>query len=170
MEMVRLLAQTHSSRRRGVVLFVMLSALIVGLLGMHILSMSPSHNSHSVAPPTGLVDEHQKGHLVAGSGSVADIVVLPGAAIPSATAISAISAFSMAGCEDGCNTPSPLHSMVMMTCVLALFVGVLIILAPRPLRFSRRTLTLAVRSLEPIGAVLLRPHPPSLIVLSISRT
>ncbi|QIM18685.1 hypothetical protein G7066_08810 [Leucobacter coleopterorum] len=164
MEMIRLPAQAHSSWRRGIVLFVMLSALIFGLLGMHILSMSPSHNEHEAATSATVVKEHHRSPIPTGPGSSPDVLMLADAATPSAAF--ATEAF----CGDNCDTPAPHHSTIMVGCVLALLAGVLIILVPLLLEFSWSTLVLAVRSLPRIGSVLLRPHPPSLFVLSISRT
>jgi len=64
----------------------------------------------------------------------------------------------------------PDHSMLMMVCVLALLAAVIVLLAPT----FRALLTYAVdrsRShTRPLLAGLPHPRPPSLLVLSISRT
>jgi len=58
----------------------------------------------------------------------------------------------------------------MVGCVLALLAGVVLLLIPLVLEHSWRSLVLAIRSLPLAGTVLPRPRPPSLLVLSISRT
>lgn len=164
MEIIRLLVLPHSSWRRGVMLFMVLSALIVGLLGMHILSSSPSHNEHEAATSAAVVDEHHQSPLPARAGSASELLTVSGAAATSVTSLAEVF------CGDSCDTPAPHHSTIMVGCVLALFAGVLIILVPLLMVVFWSTLILAVRSLPRIGSVLLRPRPPSLIVLSISRT
>ena len=60
--------------------------------------------------------------------------------------------------------------MLMMGCVIALLIGLTFLIAPGLLSRGWLTQLLAVRALPLLGAVLPRPRPPSLIVLSISRT
>ncbi len=75
-----------------------------------------------------------------------------------------------AHCPGSCEDPAPSHVMLMVGCVLALLAGFILLLIPLMLGYSWHSLVLAIRSLPLAGGVLPRPRPPSLIILSISRT
>lgn len=74
-------------------------------------------------------------------------------------------------CPGECDEPAhrPDHSMVMTACVLALLAAVTIVFAPA---LHTRAATPMARAAQLLGTVraLPRPRPPSLLVLSISRT
>ncbi|MDR7233194.1 DUF6153 family protein [Agrococcus sp. BE272] len=73
-----------------------------------------------------------------------------------------------AECE--CASPSPEHSMALMACVLALLVGLVVLHAPRRGHLHSAPWTRAGATLERAPRALPRPRPPSLTLLSISRT
>lgn len=151
-----------SPRRRGLPVFGLLMMVIVGLFAMHVLSMSGPMGHTS--PTLTIETEHvaaNAGPDEAMSAPVADETV--GANMSDAAAA------GETHCE-GCGEPAPSHSMLMMGCVIALLIGLILLLAPRLLGRGWLTRLLAVRALPLLGAVLPRARPPSLIVLSISRT
>ena len=151
-----------SPRRRGLLLFGLLMMVIAGLFAMHVLSMSgPMGHTY---PTLTIETEHiaaNAGPDEAMSAPVADETV--GANMSDAAAA------GETHCE-GCGEPAPSHSMLMMGCVIALLIGMVLLIAPGLWGRGWLTRLLAVRALPLLGAVLPRPRPPSLIVLSISRT
>lgn len=151
-----------SPRRPGLLVFGLLMMVIAGLFAMHVLSMSgPMGHTY---PTLTIETEHiaaNAGPDEAMSAPVADETV--GANMSDAAAA------GETHCE-GCGEPAPSHSMLMMGCVIALLIGLILLLAPRLLGRGWLTRLLAVRALPLLGAVLPRARPPSLIVLSISRT
>lgn len=128
--------------------------IVVGLVGMHILSVGSDHGTS-----TGTHDTAIAIGVSASAQSIPDVLnstdTHPGS------------------CDDGCQSsaPQPLHHAdMMMACALALVVG-FVFLLPLALMYRSRTdrgrlFVLSTHStyLSP------RPQPPSLIVLSISRT
>lgn len=129
--------------------------VIVGLVGMHTLSVGETTHgvgtgNHGTATQ---LDVSSSGNP--GSGT------LGGAEVHSGT------------CDDNCqsSTPGPLqHTDVMMACALALLVGFIFLL---PIAAMYRTRTHQGQTLffaTPLRELSPLPRPPSLIVLSISRT
>lgn len=145
---------------RGLLLTTAAAILIIaGLLGMH--TLTTSHDATMItgasSGPTHAVDATTGDD---GSASVTD--AMTSAADTPATA--------KAHCGGGdCGTSMPGHTMLTM-CVLALLSVAIVLLAPAVLAWFRTLLPFLL--LRP--ALLLRtlppPRPPSLHVLSISRT
>lgn len=163
MDALRSVMTGGSPRRRGLLVFGLLMMVIAGLFAMHVLSMSgpQGHGSPIVAI--------QADHAAAEAMPEAAM----SAAAPDEMADASMSDGAAAGathCGDGCGEPAPSHSMLMMGCVIALLIGLVLLIAPRLLGRGWLTRLLAVRALPLLGAVLPRARPPSLIVLSISRT
>ncbi|NNG18793.1 hypothetical protein HJ590_04240 [Naumannella sp. ID2617S] len=145
---------------RGLLLTTAAAILIIaGLLGMH--TLTTSHDATMItgvsSAPTHAIDTTAGDD---GSASVTDAMM--SAADAPATA--------EAHCAGGdCGTSMPDHTMLTM-CVLALLSAAIVLLAPAALRWFRTTAPFLM--LRP--ALLLRTlppsRPPSLRVLSISRT
>ncbi|MFT4124436.1 MAG: DUF6153 family protein [Microbacteriaceae bacterium] len=150
---------------RGLLLSAAAASLIIaGLLGMHTLT-----TSHDAAMLTGTI-----------SSAAQAVSAAVGSDGPATTADATMSAAGMspAGapatadghCVSGdCGTSMPDHTMLTM-CVLALLSVAIVLLAPAVLARFRTGTPFP----QPSPALLLRtlppPHPPSLHVLSISRT
>lgn len=140
--------------------------LIVGLLGMH--AMDGSAAGHS---STGSV--HLGSDTAPLSGALhADTAVAQGEHRHAAgTAISAVAddSHKHVQCGDSCVAApvSPEHTAV--ACVLALLSALLILVPPGDLSRTR-TLTEALRPAVELLSTRIGPRPPSLILLSISRT
>lgn len=145
------------------------AALIVGLLGMHVLMSPASHAAHGamnaadsvmtsispVTPPHHGAASAPSAHTVAGSDRTHDH--------PSCA--SACSAAERSGSSPGQN-----DSIWSVICVLALLLTALLLVPPwRSWLLSWRGLRLDVRQLAADGDRAPR-HPPSLHLLSISRT
>jgi len=83
----------------------------------------------------------------------------------------AISSADTGHCLGDCDAPGnmPNHSMPMMVCVLALLAAVIVVLAPALLARLSGSLGVVVPAAG-VPRALPRPRPPSLFVLSISRT
>ena len=148
MKMIRSLASTGSTTRRLVVMFGIAVALIAGLLAMHTLTAGTTHLESAPAISSGAVHDQ----------------AMAGAAVESA-------AVDTGHCLDDCGASGnmPNHSMLMMVCVLALLAAVVIILAPALLARLSMSLGVVVLAAD-VPRALPRPRPPSLLVLSISRT
>ncbi|MEP7113067.1 MAG: DUF6153 family protein [Ilumatobacteraceae bacterium] len=121
------------------------AALIVGLIAMHSLNLDNSHHAAGLASPA--ADHH--------------------APASSTTDTSALASHTLECGGEGCD---PGHSMSFMTCILALLVasiafGVAVTALLGRHGNIRRQLQLLVTRLH--SAI---PPPPSLHVLSISRT
>nr|WP_276569148.1 DUF6153 family protein [Microbacterium lacticum] len=131
-------------------------AIITGLLSMHILTGS---HQPALASETSAMSTHSQ---VGSAPAAADDTPMTAAATEGAGG----------HCQDGCGSPAgmPDRSMLMMVCVLALLAAVIVLLAPT----SRALLTYAVARSRSHTRTLLagspHPRPPSLLVLSISRT
>lgn len=139
-------------------LLIVLSAVlmvIIGLLGMHTFSTgSTVHGANT--------ESH-------GTASLSDIAISGHADVGMLSSAKANSG----SCDDNCqaSTPQPLqHTDVMMACALALIVGFIFLLPIAAMYRTRMSQGLfsfvsnSTRSISPL------PRPPSLIVLSISRT
>ncbi len=159
---LRSLMTGGSPRRRGLLVFGLLMMVIAGLLAMHALSMSGPHGHTS--PALTIETDHAAEAMPDGTASAAMADEMAGASMSDAAAA------GETDCGGGCGEPSPSHSMLMMGCVIALLIGLTFLIAPGLLSRGWLTRLLAVRALPLLGAVLPRPRPPSLIVLSISRT
>lgn len=140
MEVVRVFTKMHASLRRSALLLGLLSAIIFGLLAMHSLSTSAAHNAHEAG------------------------------ASPTVTHVMHEESATLAVDTQPSDAPTPDHSALMVSCVLALLAGTFMALAPLLTGASWRVRFLAFRSLTRTGKVLLRARAPSLIFLSISRT
>lgn len=147
MKTIRSLASTRSTMHRVFLTFAAAFVLIVGLLAMHTLSTGSTH--------------HESGEVTI---AAANHDHAPQAAVNSA-------AVDVGHCAGDCGTPGnmPAHSLLLMVCALALLAAVIVVLAPALL--ARLSMTLGVAALVRDAArALPRPRPPSLLVLSISRT
>lgn len=156
MNVIRSHARLTPGVRRLLLAAPIALAIITGLLSMHILTGS---HQPALASETSAMSTHSQ------VGSA------PAAAAD--TPMTAAAAEGAGGhCQDGCGSPAgmPDHSMLMMVCVLALLAAVIVLLAPT----SRALLTYAVARSRSHTRTLLaglpHPRPPSLLVLSISRT
>ncbi|MGK0742629.1 DUF6153 family protein [Leucobacter sp. Z1108] len=125
--------------------------VIIGLLGMHTFSAGSS------------------GHASATHSSVSHEAADPSHVMG---ATHAATALASANCDDGCVAAAhqPMsHDDMMMACVLALLAGFVLLLPLARLTHTSVSLRRLSQQVElRIREVL--PHPPSLIVLSISRT
>ncbi len=152
-----------SPRRPGLLVFGLLMMVIAGLFAMHVLSMSGPQGHTS--PTLTIETDHAAAETLPDGGMSADVAdEMAGASMSDAAAA------GETHCGDGCGEPAPSHSMLMMGCVIALLIGMVLLIAPGLWGRGWLTRLLAVRALPLLGAVLPRPRPPSLIVLSISRT
>lgn len=160
---IRAVAQAPFVLHRLLLTSVTAFLLIAGLLAMHTLTGAHT-GGHAEAP--------------AAAPEAADTVADPvmGRLAMTAGALETSSRtgpYASAGrCAGDCDNPSgmPDHLTLMMVCVLALLAGAIVLRAPALLR--RLGVTLAL--LRPHGrnmlATLRHLRPPSLLVLSISRT
>lgn len=142
-------------------------AIVVGLLGMHVLTAPSSHGAHGAVEATGL--GRTQAAVVAPAGSPADSADTAATGTAHAGAPHSGAA---ASCVEGCADPSGgarLATWAVM-CMLALLLTALLVL-PRggswrmPWCELRRSATPAADAHDRAPR-----HPPSLIVLSISRT
>ncbi len=146
--MIRSLASTDSTARRLVLMFGIAVALIAGLLAMHTLTAGITHLESAPAMSSAAVhDQAMAGPAVEGT------------------------AVDTGDCLGDCGVSGnmPNHSMLMMVCVLALLAAVIIVLAPALLARLAMSLGVVVLAVD-VPRALPRPRPPSLLVLSISRT
>ncbi|SDR99844.1 DUF6153 family protein [Agrococcus carbonis] len=122
-----------------------LAALIVGLLGMHTLSAAPSGHG-SAAPTQSIAAGHHASHAMTDAAA--------------------------AGHDDGDGAaqPAPTHDhTAMITCVLALLAGLVLLLPPARGGAAALLVLPRLASRAP-GVVGHAMPPPSLVLLSISRT
>ena len=152
--------------RRRLLIFGLLALVLVGLLGMHVLNFSSGHGGHDTRSPVALITSDHEAADVGMGGSLGTLA----GAHASGTMAAPDVAPGDAQCPNSCEDPAPGHAALMVGCVLALLAGVVLLLIPLVLEHSWRSLVLAIRSLPLAGTVLPRPRPPSLLVLSISRT
>jgi hypothetical protein len=136
-----------SHTARWVLLFLVVVAMIVGVLAMHVFASDMgNHNDSAMSSmPT----------VVTASVTSENIAQPPTAVAPAATMLEL--------------TPAPDLMMSSMICILALFAGLLLAVACSALLRALLTFTNIIR--QPISrpATLAGPAPPNLIVLSISR-
>lgn len=148
MKTIRSLASTRSTMHHLFVMFGLAVALIAGLFAMHTLT---ANNMHVESAPTiSSAADHDQ--------------AMVGAAIEG-TAVDA------GHCLGDCGAPGNMrsHSILMMVCALALLAAVIVVLAPALLARFNMSLGEAVLAAD-VPHALPRPRPPSLLVLSISRT
>ena len=131
-----------SSRWLFAALFAAL--VIAGLLGMH--TLSTAHSDVHVTTASAVTTTTDAEHVHAASGSM--------------------DADADAGCLD-CGQRGSHHAMIM-ACVLGLLVTLLLVCRAKPSLVGSFGPSIVAASLRAAGA--LPPRPPSLIVLSISRT
>ncbi len=146
MNTIRSLASTRSGAHRTFLTVMAAVALIVGLLAMHTLSTG---TAHAEPHTTVAIADHDQPAQMADAGNATDTGHCPG------------------DCGGPGNMPD--HSMLLMICALALLAAVIVVLAPALL--GGLGLNPGVRApLRDAARALPRPRPPSLLVLSISRT
>lgn len=150
---------------RGLVLTAAAAFLIIaGLLGMHTLTIS-----HDATTLTGAGSDprHAVSMTAPSDASAADV-----AAMTNTGGMSPATSRAPAGehCGSGdCGTSMPDHTMLMM-CVLALLSVAIVLLAPAVLAWFCTVLSFPMLSPALLLRTLPPPRPPSLHVLSISRT
>lgn len=121
---------------------VFAALVIVGLLGMH--TLSTAHASSPLAVVSAGAAAMDADHLHAQS------------------AMEVASASACLDCDDGA------HHAMIMACVLGLLVTLLLVCRATPGWFSTRRVSVAGYLVRP--TVALASRPPSLMILSISRT
>ncbi|SBS73234.1 DUF6153 family protein [uncultured Microbacterium sp.] len=150
-------------RSLNAVVLAIATAVIVGLLAMHVLSApGASHHAHTTSITTA--------SITAAASAVPHAAAHDGEIAPNSHPVAPA---SVVDCDCDQATPStlpaPVHTMLLMACVLALLAFVLII-APR-VPFLRVAATGSDTSPDRLrAATSARARAPSLIVLSISRT
>ncbi|MGM1030665.1 MAG: hypothetical protein ACQEWM_12475 [Actinomycetota bacterium] len=148
--------------RALVLLAAIVALLIVGLLGMHAMGGAGSGHGASSGGHAGIAVPVSAAHA-----SHHDVVPLP----HHAAAIDAAPASVAEHCTGDCQGAAPLSPghAELMACVLALLVGLLVLVPPGRVGSSRLP---SLRIPPPLAAsaVLLEAPPPSLTLLSISRT
>ncbi len=148
MSTIRVLVHSRSQAGRLILSLLAAIGVIVGLLAMHTISSQGAPHGHGTEASTGQhVEESSIGAVAVWAAIDAD------------------------PCSDNCASPShgPDHSMLVVTCVLALLV-VLIVLAP-PSMLAKLASALALwRQHAMVLGRVAWPRPPSLLLLSISRT
>ncbi len=143
MRWIRSMMHNRRSFARLIAAVAVTLSVVVGLLAMH--SATPTEHSQESA------------HTVA-----ADIALSDSAALAGSKAIEP--------CDCGSPGSAPVHSMLMVACILALLATFLVLVPPAASRVTFGMLRrIAASSTWLRGAVALL-RPPSLLVLSISRT
>ncbi|WP_243073719.1 DUF6153 family protein [Microbacterium sp. SS28] len=146
MRTIRAILQSRSSLTRVLIGVALTLGVIVGLLAMHTLSGGDASHGHSPAGVAAVADSHA-----------------PSMHDPSGVADPEL-------CDCGTSGPVDGHSMLAMACVLGLLITVLILAIPKDLgRVDLRAPLLGLTT-EVARRALARARPPSLYVLSISRT
>lgn len=143
------------SARALLMLIVTVSLLIVGLLGMHALSGSGGHTSGHGGVAIAVDPQHE-----------------PAAVSQHAQHEHRASGPEAADCSSTCehDAPAAPGHAELAACVLALLAGLIVLVPPaRVARWSAAE-TAMPRAPAVVSAVLLVPPPPSLTLLSISRT
>lgn len=134
-------ASLLSGWKRLAIVLLAVPAILVGLLAMHVLTTGPSHAA----------DAH---------GSIGH------ASMAADESVSAAHSHQTTDCDSVCG---PDHDMLGMACVLALLLTALIVTVRLTLLRWSLTPQIASTIMARISA-LAPPRPPSLLVLSISRT
>lgn len=146
MNTIRSLASTRSGAQRAFLTVMAAVALIVGLLAMHTLSTG---TAHAESRTSATIAEHDQPAQMTDARGATDTGHCPG------------------DCGGPGNMPD--HSMLLMICALALLAAVIVVLAPTLLSGLGMSPRVAA-PLRDAARALPRPRPPSLLVLSISRT
>lgn len=147
MNTIRSWAGTRSGAHRAFLTVTAAVALIVGLLAMHTLSAGAAH----AAPRTdATIAEYHQSAQMTDAGNATDT----------------------GHCAGDCGGPAnmPDDSMLLMICALALLAAVIVVLTPTLLGGLRLNAGGVAAPLRFAARALPWPRPPSLIVLSISRT
>ncbi|MCA0180444.1 MAG: DUF6153 family protein [Actinobacteria bacterium] len=140
-----LVALRASPRGRLALALFAVPAILIGLLAMHVLTTGNMADT---------ADHHSSVSLAA--AAVDEMAIAPS---PDPSPVS----------DDCGGVCMPSHDMLGILCVLALLAGV-ILFALHPALTGWPTLTRILRPLRLTVAALAPPNPPSLHVLSISRT
>lgn len=145
MKTIRSLTSTRSTMHRIVITLGFAVALIAGLLAMHTLNAGGTHIEYAQAATA--FDHGQNAAALDGAAG------------------------DTGHCGDDCGAPGPMpdHSMLLMVCALALLVAGIVVVAPALLARLSMSLSLGVLVRNAARALPER-RPPSLLVLSISRT
>lgn len=153
MNVIRSHARLSSAVRRLLLVAPVALAIITGLLAMHTLTGShqPAVSGSSAMSVHGQVDD-------ASPGGIATTATMDEGAGDHCPAV----------CGGSAGMPD--HSMLMVVCVLALLAAIIVLLAPTVMTVLARTLARERVRTGAMLAALPRPRPPSLLVLSISRT
>jgi Family of unknown function (DUF6153) len=129
------------------------AALLVGLLATHVV-ISGGHS----------------GHAHSADSSASSTVPTADHTAHELHAMAALPAAMLGAAADPCDgTCPPAHTVIAMTCIIALLISVLVLVVAVIVRRWVR-LSHGIRSLASRVAGLAFPDPPSLLVLSISRT
>lgn len=147
MRWVRSIVHNRRSFARLIGVVALTLSVVVGLLAMH--SATPTQHSQ------------ESTHTVA--VGISTDAALPESAPAGSTPLE--------HCDCEAQDSAPMHSMLMVACVLALLATVLVLVPPA----ASRVTFAALRRIKASSAAWLRgalapPRPPSLLVLSISRT
>ena len=128
---------------RIAVLVLGVTAIVVGLLAMHVIATSSDHTGHHIAAMT-----HEHGDRTA---------------MTDMSPTGAATADCNGSCESG-------HNMAGMVCLLALLMTTIILTVRVISRWGRDLHRLIAALSAALPAALAPPSPPSLLALSISRT
>ena len=143
MEAIRRFVASDAAPRRALLFFAGTLLLIGGLLAMHTLAAA-----HDMGPMS----------------NASSAMVVPASGHHDAPHD------GMDEGRSGVAAPMPDHSMLMVTCILALLAGVIVVVAPAALAWLGGMLTLLEQRIQMVLGSRPLPRPPSLHVLSISRT
>ena len=162
MNHVRAIMRAPFGMRRLLLTLATAFLLIAGLLAMHTLTGTLTFG-HNGTPAT----------VSASAGHGAEPAMAPDVG-PAALGAGPGMALEVAAehCPGDCGASGgvPDHSMLMMVCVLALLAAAIVLLAPVLLARLGAALALLRLHGRTVLAALPHPRPPSLLVLSISRT
>lgn len=159
MNHIRTLVHAPSGLRRLLLTFATALLLIAGLLAMHTLTSGHADTPAAASEAAHAAPDSDLGGTVA-TGSMLENTIGTGTEA------------SGGHCEGDCDSSGgmPDHSMLMMACVLALLAATIVLLAPALLARLGTVLALLRLHGRNVLTALPHPRPPSLIVLSISRT
>ncbi|MGV9194396.1 DUF6153 family protein [Microbacterium sp. MC2] len=159
MNHIRTLVHSPSALHRLLLTFATALLLIAGLLAMHTLTSGHAETLAAASEAAHAAPASDLDGTVA-TGSMLENTIGTG---PDA---------SGGHCEGDCGGAAgmPDQSMLTMACVLALLVAVIVLLAPALLARLGTALALLRPHGRDVLTALPHPRPPSLIVLSISRT
>lgn len=145
-ELRRALWPQRALRRNLLLVLVIMTSVVLSLVAMHSLSVDHASSSSSM-PSVGVIDGAAAGHEAAATIAASDSEL-------------------SAECGGSCSLQ---HSMMVMGCILALVGAVLVAARIRTIASGQPI----QRTIVPLTAMLSSlplPEPPSLHVLSISRT